>query len=205
MKRILLSLLPALAVMSLVFACEAASIIWGASVPATDCSGTPLEGIRAFGPVDLSNGDLIQLIKAVGEVDNPFTGGVPDGSYWSSPDYVVDDIILDEVHAGYGIGPPGAPAGGLWSRTTEVDIAVGDTLYARAYSDSKDTFGMASEIGVGAMPGTIVSNPVEFVDRPVTYLFDGIGMAMIPEPSPLLLLVPGLALWRLTRKKWLWQ
>jgi hypothetical protein len=187
--------------MSLALVCDGASIIWGAAVPATTMDGTPLEGTRAFGPPNLSNGDLIQLIKAVGEVDDPFLGGAPDAAFWSSPDYVVDDIILDEVHAGYGLGPPGGPAGGLWSRTTEVDIAVDDVLYVRAFSMAKADFDMSGEIGVGAQQGDVISHTVTQVVNPETYLFDGIVTAPVPEPATLLFLVPGLAVWALRRKK----
>ena len=165
--------------------------------------GTPLEGTRAPGvpPVDLSAGDLLQLIQAVGAVDDPHAGGIPDPAYWASTDYTVDDIILDEIPAGYGLGPPGGAAAGLWSRVVDVNIAAGDTLYVRAYSDTQADFSMATEIGVGAQPGDVISNPVEFVDRPVTYLFNGIVTAPVPEPASLLFLVPGLAIWAWRRKK----
>ncbi len=184
---------------------EAAIIIWGTheGAGATDYAGVPLDGIRVpGGPVNLANGALVQLIKSVGAVDNPFPGGVPDPVYWISPDYTVDDIILDEVHAGYGLGPPGARAQGEWSRTMDVDIEVGDVLYARAFNVPKADTDGSHEITIGRCTccGDIVSNTVTQVVNPETYYFDNLSM-VIPEPAVPLFVLPGIMLMRFAGRK----
>jgi hypothetical protein len=116
------------------------------------------------------------------------------------PEYAVDDIILDEVHAGYGLGPPGAAALGEWSRTVEVDISVDDVLYVRGFSDTKSSIGQSTEIGVGRGPGHVLSHTVTQIANPETYYFDGLIVG-VPEPSPLTFVVPALAFWSLRRGK----
>jgi hypothetical protein len=178
---------------------HAASIIWGTHEGggATECNlygpggCHPLDGVCVPGipPVDLSKGDLVQLIKAVGAIDTwffPFPGqSIPH------PDYTVDDVILDEVHVGYGLGPPGAAANGEWSRVVDVDIAVGDVLYARAFNAPKDEWGQSPFHAVGWDP-LLRGVPVEFVDRPVLYLFDGVIVWVVPEPEAALLIMTGI-------------
>lgn len=189
---------------------HAATIIWGTHEGggATECNlygpagCRPLEGVRVpGGSVDLSKGDLIQLIKAVGAVDTWFLP-IP-GQSFPDPDYTVDDVILDQVHVGYGLGPPGAAANGEWSRTVDVDIAVGDVLYARAFNAHKDEWGESPfhAVGWGSIPGEVITNPVEFVDRPVTYMFDGVIVWVVPEPAAALLVSPGMAIWLVQRKR----
>ena len=121
---------------------HAASIIWGTHEgrgATLYWTGETLWGIRVpGGPVDFSKGCLVQLIKAVGACDDPFPGGAPDPAFLNDTQYTVNDVILDEVHVGYGIGPPGAPALGEWSRTVNVDLAVDDVLYVRGYNMSKN-------------------------------------------------------------------
>jgi len=198
--RILLFLVP-LAVMPEIG--QSASIIWGthAGAGARDPSGY-ISGIRVpGGPVDLSNGPLVQLIKAVGEVDDPHQ----HLAAYMDPSYVIDDVILDELHVGYGLGPPGAPAKGEWSRTTEVDIIPGDVIYARLYNMPKAEVGARdgwyTRVTIRNTEGMIVSHTVEVVDSPQTYLFDNLKTEPIPEPATLLFLVPGLGIWALRRKK----
>ncbi len=181
-----------------------ATIIWGTheGAGARDFCCWPLAGDRVpGGTVNLANGALIQLIKSVGAVDNPYAGGPPDFNYWIvGPEYTVDDIILDEVHVGYGLGPPGAPALGEWSRTVDVQIEVGDVLYARALNVPKADADGTHEITIGKWLGDVVSNNVTQVANPETYYFDNLSMVW-PEPSPLTFVVPGLALWSLRKVK----
>jgi hypothetical protein len=195
MKRALLLIPALLAMIALVNTGEGAAIIWTNSVAATDNAGTPLAGTRAFGPVNLSNGALIQLWKAVGDIDDPIAGNITDTN-WK-----VDDVLLDQIHAGYGVGPPGGAANGMFSRTTDVAIIPGDVLYVRAYNVPQAEWTQLNEAGIRNDLGDIVSSPVTAVDIPVTYVFDGLKTEPIPEPAALMLLVPGLAVWALRRKK----
>ena len=189
-----------LGVLALATACNGASIIWDTLQPAADSEGDPLSGTRAFGPVNLSNGALLQLYKAVGDIDDP---RMVQAAY-ENADWVVDDVLLDEIHAGYGYGPPGGAAGGLFAHTVDVDVAVDDVLYVRAFNVAKGDFLttplLGREIGIRDSTDMIVTNTVTTVD-PTTYYFSDLRTEPIPEPASLLFLLPGLAIWGLRRKK----
>ncbi|NQT83594.1 hypothetical protein HQ563_11240 [bacterium] len=196
MKARVLLVLPALlAMLGLVAVCDGAAIIWGGS-GAVDDSGALLSGTRGF-QVNLSNGALLQLYKAVGGIDDPSD----DLASYVDTNYVIDDVLLEEIPIGLGLGPPGGPANGAWSRTTDVNIIPGDVLYVRAYNVPKADVDATSEVGIADVDRMIVSHTVEVVDSPQTYLFDNLKTQPIPEPATLLFLVPGLALWALRKKK----
>lgn len=176
-----------------------------------NAQGVPLGGIRAFGPVNLSNGPLLQLYKAVGAIDDPrgqlgayATSDAVNktGIYWIAGSEA--DVVLDQIHVGYGVGPPGAPAKGMFSRTVNVNIIPGDVLYIRGYNSTPAEWDASSmllrAVSIRDTNGSIVSQTVTRVDIPVTYYFNNLQVG-IPEPAALLFVAPGLALWGLWRKK----
>jgi len=119
------------------------------------------------------------------------------------------DDILDESHIGYGFGPPGAPMEtGAWfaANVNLPDLAVGDVLYVRAFNLRKSDITPAN---IGILCATVydatgarVRDTVTQVMNPENYYFDNLVLFVcIPEPSQLLFIVPGLAIWALRRKK----
>jgi hypothetical protein len=208
MRKAIVAVLVLLGTVVLLSPVHAAFIGWTAHSGAgvTDSFGTYLTGTKRSGvTVDLSQGALVQLIKAVGEIDDP---GYPTAEpAFADPNHTLDDVILDQRHIGYGQGPPGQPStDGRWNVTSvEVDIAVGDVLYVRAYNvpepDIAGTSLAVLQLGIRDTSGAIVSNTVAQVVNPETYYFDNLQTVPIPEPASLLFLVPGLALWALRRKK----
>jgi hypothetical protein len=69
-------------------------------------------------------------------------------------------------------------------------------LYVRAFNVPKDQLGTVSEAGVSSF------QTVMDVMNPQTYFFNDIQtQPVVPEPASLLLLVPGLAIWAIRRKK----
>ena len=174
---------------------------WG-SFPgsARDSYGTLLKGTT--NAADLSQGALMQLIKAVGDIDDP-RNNMP---FYDDPDYTIDDEILQEAPIGAGClyGPDGA-----WSARTEAPV-LGDTVYVRAFNVPKPDFFvtplMGREIGIRDADGNIISFTLD-VNKPWTLTFSNLRTEIIPAPEPipepasLLFLLPGLAIWGLRRKK----
>ncbi len=209
MKKALV-IVPLLALIGLASTCDGAAIYWANTSPATDFGGTALTGTRRSGAINLSNGDLLQLYKAVGAIDDPkgqaaayANTAAGAGINWAAA--VDADVLLDSIHAGYGVGPPGGAANGMFSRNTSVDIIPGDVIYVRAYNVNPTEWDAAAlnlrEVGIRNAQGAIVSNAVERIDIPVTYYFNDLKTEPIPEPATLLFMVPGLAIWALRRKK----
>jgi hypothetical protein len=176
--------------MALTGACDGVLITWsnihspaeGGARPALDYCYRPLPGTSAFGPVDLSKGTLIQLIKAVGDVDAPWAPAVPE---FLDPDYTVDDVILDEVHCGYGtfVNPEGT-----WSRTVNVDAQVNDVLYVRAYNvpkpDVRSTPLPMVSVSTRSWDGWILSHTVQQVVNPLTLYFDDLYLYGVCNRPP---------------------
>ena len=183
------------AIMALTSVCYGMSVNWG-SFPgsARDSDGNLLKGTA--GATDLSQGALMQLIKVVGDIDDP--RGVM--AFYENTQYTVDDVILQEVPCGVGtlFAPDGA-----WSATTTA-AAPGDTVYARVFNLTKDEFATADlpgrEIGIRDADDNIISFNLD-VDKPWTLAFTNLTTEPIPEPASLLFLLPGLAIWGLRRKK----
>lgn len=139
-----------------------------------------------------SSGAYVQLIKVVGDVD----------SFWDR--WLVDDIVLDEGHIGYGFFGSGPANGEWWMAGRNVDIDVGDIIYVKAYNMPKDD---VTTTPFGLLGVTITDADSNFLGKtvmqtmsPENYYFDDLAV-VVPEPAPLLLLVPGLALWALRRKR----
>ncbi len=161
--------------------CPCVEITWsnfhsareGGAMPAWDWGFGPLRGTSAFGPVDLAKGSLVQLIKAVGEIDEPWMS-MP---FYEDPDCTVDDVILDEVHCGYGtfVQPDGT-----WSRTVDVAASAGDFLYVRAFNAPKpDWAGIplaGRDLTIRNICGRIVCHRLKRDDVPLTLYFDGLVM-----------------------------
>ncbi len=177
-----------LAMIGLVGNCHAgAFIVWGTGEDgpgtggAKDDAGDYLPGTRALGPIDFANGALVQLWKAVNDVDDP--RGVPEAS---DPDWRIDDELLDEAHVGYGLVPPGSPGDGEFSRRTAcVNIKVGDVVYARIYNLAKpDLAGpMPGGCEVGISGTRTVTDPFSESHPGRRYYFDNVQTeVLIPPP-----------------------
>jgi hypothetical protein len=80
----------------------------------------------------------------------------------------------------------------------DVDIEVGDVLYARAFNVPKADASGVHGITTGRRTGDIVFNTVTQIANPETYYFDNLSMVMIPEPAALLFVLPALILIRVT-------
>jgi hypothetical protein len=154
---------------------SAASIVWGTREGAgarSICWNCYLEGIRVPGgqPLDLSNGDLVLLIKVVGEMDPP----------WAIE--TTDDIVLDAVHVGYGLFPAGAPARGEWLRLVNVNISPGDVIYAKACDRPADELRCTA----WNTDTEFVSHVVAQVSTTATYYFDNLWMGISPPIPPVI-------------------
>jgi len=105
MKTRAILVLLVLGAMLLVSTAYGATITWGAtsSAPATDWFGNPLLGTSTFGQPDFSNGALVQLWLAVGEIDD-YTCliDVCRGPLGGHPYWHIDDVLLEQTHVGFG-------------------------------------------------------------------------------------------------------
>jgi hypothetical protein len=182
----------------------AATITWtnthlGGTVLAVDSRGEPLWGTTEFGTQpDLSLGALVQLWKAVGEIDDPT--GNPDA--YRDLNWHDDDVLLDETHVGFGTW---SYANGGWSRRGDYQLNEDSIFYVRAYNVSKPDFAstpvMERELTIRNREGEIVFESVKGIISNQTYFFDNLQTRPIPEPSAVLLVLAGIALAGMRRKK----
>ena len=178
---------------------RAATITWAClpTAPARDGLGNLLRGTSTFGTPDLSKGALVQLWLAVGYIDDP--RGVVDA--WQSTDWHIDDVLLAESHIGFGTALSDA---GIWSQEGAYDVNEGDIVYVRAYNLPKAEW-MASplfsrDLGVRNSKDDVAFQMVGDVRNPQTLYFDNLRLE-VPEPSALLLLLPGLVVWKMKRRR----
>jgi len=182
----------------------AARITWtntrlGGTTLAADSRGEPLWGTTEFGAQqDLSLGALVQLWKAVGEIDDPT--GNPDA--YRELNWHDDDVFLDETHVGFGTW---SYANGGWSRRGDYQLNEDSIFYVRAYNVSKPDFAstpiMERELAIRNRWGEIVFERAGSKIGPQTYFFDNLQTHPIPEPSALLFVVAGITLAGMRRKK----
>ncbi len=185
--------------------CRAATITWSNYPPegptyAVDSRGEPLWGTIEFSQYpDLSLGALVQLWKAVGEIDDPT--GNPDA--YRDLGWHVDDVLLDESHMGF--AAPNQP-NGAWSHTGDYALNYGDIMYVRAYNVSKPDFASTPiterELTIRNRSGEIVSDWVGSKPySPQTYFFDHLQTRPIPEPSAVLMMAAAIPLFCLKSRK----
>jgi hypothetical protein len=159
-----------------------------------------------FGTPDFSKGALVQLWKAMHEAS---PGGIADiddpnapanAAAFASKDWKIDDVLLDEVHCGYGtfVHPEGT-----WSQSGSYYVSTGNTIYVRAYNLPRDQWnaaGLAKDLTIRNRHGEIVSATLTRDDIPLTLYFDDLRMCM-PEPAPFLLVASGLGIWLARRRR----
>lgn len=165
---------------------------------AVDSTGEPLWGTMEFGlDPDLSLGDLVQLWKAVGEIDDP-TGKL---DAYLDLDWHVDDVLLGESHIGFGSFHPS----GSWCHTGDYAVNEYDVLYVRAFNVSKPDFVSTPiterELTIRNRDGEIVFNKIGGVCCVQTYFFDNLQTRPIPEPSAALLVFSGIVLAAVKNRK----
>jgi hypothetical protein len=196
--RALLTVAALLTTIALAGACHAgAFIIWitGKGGPGTggavDSDGNYLTGTHAMGEPDLKNGALVQLWKAVGEIDDPEANAPAP---WRDPDWHIDDVLLDQTHIGYGLYPPGAPANGEFCRLVTVNAVAGDVLYARVYNVPGGEVASTPfpAVGIRNTDGQIITHTVTDVMNPQVCFFGNLkaetasffGFVSIAQPAP---------------------
>ena len=195
--RLSFALLTLLALAALASLSQAATFTWtSGSALAVDSRGEPLWGTSEFAAQpDLSLGALVQLWKAVGEIDDPT--GNPDA--YRDLNWHDDDVLLDEAHLGLGTWTPN----GRWSRHVERPVNEDDVFYARAYNVSKPDFAltpiMERELTIRNREGEIVFDTFEPVSVSILH-FPNLQTRPIPEPSAVLLVIPALALWAMKKR-----
>jgi hypothetical protein len=175
--RALLTVPALLTTIALGGACHAAFIIWltGEGGPGTggavDSDGSYLTGTHATGEPDLENGALVQLWKAVGEIDDP-QANAPGP--WRDPDWHIDDVLLDQTHIGYGLFPPGLRANGEFSHVVTANAVAGDVLYARIYNVPAGEVASTPfpAVGIRNADGQIITHTVTEVMNPQRCYFD---------------------------------
>lgn len=183
----------------------ATTIVWTNVLPgpvyayAGDRWGNPLPGTATFGAPDLSKGALVQLWKATGAIDDP--RGV-DAAY-ASTDWSIDDgMPLQEINIGFsGFFPENS---GLFSGTVDAPLTTGDVVYARVYNLPKGEWVAAAlsdrQVDIRNADGEIVSFEIGDPMAIHTFYFENLRTE-VPEPASLLVLVPGVGIWALRRKK----
>jgi hypothetical protein len=141
-------------------------------------------------------GALVQLWKAVGEIDDPT--GNPDA--YRDLNWHIDDVLLDEVHMGLGTWNPN----GRWYRRIERPVMEDDIFYAGAYNVSKPDFAltpiMERELTIRNREGGIVFDTFEPMSSVLTLQFARLQTRPIPEPSAALVVIPALALWAMKKR-----
>ncbi len=195
--RALLTVLALLTTVALAGACHAVFIIWvtGEGGPGTggavDSDGSYLTGTHAMGEPDLKNGALVQLWKAVGEIDDP-QANAPGP--WRDPAWHIDDVLLDQTHIGYGPYPPEWPANGEFCRVVKVNVVAGEVVYARVYNVPAGEVASTPfpAVGIRNTDGQIITYTVREVMNPQLFFSDNLkaeaasffGFVSIAQPAP---------------------
>jgi hypothetical protein len=190
MRKRTLVVVAALTAVMFVGVCEGAFITWSnihaeGAYPIVDSKGAVVPGTVTFGTPLFSNGALVQLWKAMNganpggpaDIDDPNSPSNVTGAFGTGagegPAWKIDDVLLDEVHCGYGtfMNPQGT-----WSQSNYYDVSAGNTIYVRAYNVPKpDWAGTAPgerEVGIRNTYGQIVYFTLTRDDIALLFYFD---------------------------------
>lgn len=191
-RRLSFVLLTLVALAAITSMSHAATITWtntrlSGTTLAVDSRGEPLWGTSEFAAQpDLSLGALVQLWKAVGQIDDPT--GNPDA--YRDLNWHDDDVFLDETHIGFGTW---SYANGGWYGHGDYQLNEDDIFYVRAYNVSKPDFAstpiMERELTIRNRDEEIVFERAGSVIGPQTYFFNDLQTRPIPEPSTVFLVV----------------